>query len=153
MTNQTEYRAVRPKILTIVGITMIIFGSMHIIMTIAFIMSPDFVQPYVDRSLTDAQLQSQVLYDLAVIELEIIGLVAAVIGIIFGFGIFARKMWAFVGTIIFNIIFVLGTSYALATNEALIDSYLAIASVVLLAILFMPKTRSYFRKTQLGQTN
>lgn len=134
----------RPKMLTFIGLTVVVFGAIHVAIAAVFIPNPDLAINYQDPILEDLGDVPHEELVADAIAAEIISAVAGAIGIVLGFGILRKIKWAWAYTVVYNIIFVLLSAAAFATNNALPDSYLAFVSLVLLILLFKRTTRSYF---------
>jgi hypothetical protein len=134
-----------------IGITMIIFGTLYVVLAAVLLSDTNLSINYARPILNELGALSQD----ELIAWTIIGdstfIFAGVFGILFGYGILKVKKWAWTACVIYNIIFTLLCADAFANNTPLPDSYLVVVSVGLLVLLFMPATRAYFRPTQVIQ--
>jgi lysylphosphatidylglycerol synthetase-like protein (DUF2156 family) len=148
---QRHARQGRPNAITIAGIITVIIGAVYLAMAAVFIPNPDLAIRYQAPILDD--LGDDITREELILEAlggEIAGVIAGIIGVILGMGILHRMSWARIGSLIYNIIFILLSAAAFATSDALPDSYMAIGSILVVVILFRRTTKNYFKEPKVA---
>jgi hypothetical protein len=144
---QRHARQDRPNAITIAGIITVIIGAVYLAMAAVFIPNPDLAIRYQAPILDD--LGDDITREELILEAlggEIAGVVAGIIGVILGMGMLHRMSWARIGSLIYNMIFILLSAAAFATSNALPDSYMAIGSILVVVILFRRTAKNYFKE-------